>query len=59
VSDEDEMTRDIRRELAVRRMANESESDDSDADISDDEKNRQRSKGYSDMAFERNVLRYR
>jgi hypothetical protein len=57
--DEDPMTRDIRRELAVRRMANESESEESEADISDDEQNRQRSKGYSDTSFERNVLRYR
>jgi hypothetical protein len=56
-NDEDEITRDIRKELAVRR-AFENDSSDSEEE-SDDEKDRQRSKGYADMDFERNVLRYR
>jgi hypothetical protein len=56
-NDEDEITRDIRKELAVRR-AFENDSSDSEEE-SDEEKDRQRSKGYADMDFERNVLRYR
>jgi hypothetical protein len=54
IEDDDEVTRDIRNELRVRRHT-----DRSDSDESDDEKYRQRSKGYSDLGFERNVLRFK
>ncbi len=56
--EEDGLTKDIRRELQVRRAFDDCSSDDSD-DVSDDERSRQRSKGYADMEFERNVLRFR
>jgi hypothetical protein len=54
------MDADIRKELAARRnfARGSDDSDSSDADISDDERSYQRSKGYSSINFERNVLRY-
>ena len=56
VEQEDEFDREIRRELAVRRASKKS---DSEQEESDDERNRLRSKGYSNTHFERNVLRFK
>lgn len=57
-AEDDCADRDIRREIAIRRVAANSDSDESD-DLSDDERTRQRSKGYSSTHFERNVLRFK
>ena len=56
--EEDDIDRDIRRELAMRRATRRSSSHD-DSDVSDEEESRLRSKGYSSTYFERNVLRFR
>ena len=56
--DEEYGDRDIRREIAIRRVAANSDSDEND-DVSDDERNRQGSKGYLSTHFERNVLRFK
>ena len=52
---EDDMESRIRREIASRRYSNSSCSEDE----SDSERNYQRSKGYANLDFERNVLRFR
>ena len=52
---EDDYSRDIRQELGLRRRSFSSDSEEE----SDDEKNYQRGKGYSDLSFERNVLRFK
>ena len=54
--EEDSFTRDIRKELETRRIFN-NESDNS-SEESDDDRKYQSSKGYTDLGFERNVLRY-
>jgi hypothetical protein len=53
--DQYDCSRDIRRELGLRRRAFSSDSEEE----SDHEKNYQRGKGYSDLSFERNVLRFK
>jgi len=54
----DDVDADIRKELATRRHFAPGDSDSSEADISDNERSYQQSKGYSSVNFERNVLRY-